>query len=109
MGVCLPFQACDPSMGIGSTPLFSFPAPLAQEPPPPYTPAQPTVTTNQPTQLDFVNGIPGGAVNRVPRQGQALTGNPPLWDNRMPLGGYIVRPPILSHPCSCAQCNAVAQ
>jgi hypothetical protein len=108
---CPPFPPCDPSVTIGCPPRFSLPAPLAQEPPPPYTPVQSTVTTvNQPTQQHFINGIPGGAVNRVPLQGQPLTGNNnPIWDNRMPTNVYNVGPAIAGRLCSCAQCKAAGQ
>src|SRR5258706_7477944 len=105
-----PFTPCALSMEIGCPPRFSFSAPLAQEPPPPYTPVQSTVTTvNQPTQLNFFNGTPGGAVTRVPLQGQPLTGNNPIWDNRMSTNGYNFGPAIPNHFCRCSQCKATGQ
>ena len=71
---------------------------------------QSTVTgVNQPTQLNFYNGVPGGAVNRVPLQGQPLTGNNPIWDNRMPPNGYNVGPQNASRTCNCAQCKGAGQ
>ena len=106
-----PFPPCGPSVGIGCPPRFSFSAPLAQEPPPPYTPVQSTVTTvNQPTQqMNFINGAPGSAVTRVPLQSQPLTGNNPLWENRVPTNSYIFGPAIPNHFCNCAHCKGTGQ
>jgi len=112
----LPFQTCDPSSGIGCSPSFSFLTPTAQEPPPPYTPVQPSVTTvNRPTQFNFIDGTPGGAVNLLPFQGQPVTGNTAMRDNRALANGYNVTdgynfgPAIPNQLCNCPLCRGAGQ
>ena len=113
----LPLLACDPSLGFGCAPPFSFPGAVAQEPPPPYTPVQHTVTTvNQPNQLNTMNEpfASGGAVNWAPVQGQPFpfTGNTPVRDNRMLTNAYNpvnFGPVIPNHFCNCAECKGIGQ